>query len=431
MSGSTPQIQKALLYIADDEESNLYIMQHTLKSEGYTIRCFGGGAQLLAALAVGNEIPDLLLLDIMMPNVSGLDVLTHVRGRPELCRIPVVLVTGVDGVQNRVRGLDSGADDYIPKPFHPAEIRARVRSLLRIKWLGDALERSNALLADQNVHLEERVRERTKELEDITLGVVSSLEKANQFNDADTGSHIFRVCAYSELLARSLGLPGDFIIKIRRYSSLHDVGKVGTPDDVLKKPGPLEPAEYDRMKCHTIMGYELLLLARSDPIALNIALCHHERWDGKGYPLGLAGTAIPLEARIVAVADVFDALSTRRVYKSAYPLDVARQVLQQQRGQHLDPVLVDRFVSEWQEVERIFHEYRDSPDESFRRNGSVEEIRPVPYGVLSDWERDNVLRVESGQEVLPGEPSPTWKVSSSELSTVLVGQEEQKPHGGQ
>jgi len=421
-----PEMKKALLYIADDEESNLYIMQATLRTEGYGIRCFSSGTELLATLASENEVPDLFLLDIMMPNVSGLDVLWYVRSRPELCRIPVVLVTGVDGVQNRVKGLDSGADDYVPKPFHPAEIRARVRSLLRIKWLGDALERSNSLLSDQNVHLEERVRERTKELEDITLGVVSSLEKANQLNDADTGTHILRVCAYSELLARSMGLPGEVVIKIRRYSSLHDVGKVGTPDEVLKKPGPLDEAEYDRMKCHTIMGYELLLLARSDPIALNIALCHHERWDGKGYPLGLAGTAIPLEARIVAVADVFDALSTRRVYKSAYTLEVARQVLIQQRGQHLDPVLVDRFIQEWAEVGRIHNENRDSSEEANRRPASREEIHPEPSPVLSDWERENVVR-ESNEENSPSSP---WSLppTISIVSPVLVRQDEQEDH---
>lgn len=422
-----PQAQKALLYIADDEESNLYIMQATLKWEGYTIRCFSSGTDLLSMLATENEIPDLFLLDIMMPNVSGLDVLSYVRNRPDLCRIPVVLVTGVDGVENRVKGLDSGADDYVPKPFHPAEIRARVRSLLRIKWLGDALEKSNALLSDQNVHLEERVRERTKELEDITLGVVSSLEKANQLNDADTGAHIYRVSAYSELLARSLGLPGEIVIKIRRYSSLHDVGKVGTPDEVLKKPGPLDEAEYDRMKCHTVMGYELLALARSDAIALNIALCHHERWDGKGYPRGLAGTAIPLEARIVAVADVFDALSTRRVYKSAYSLDVARQVLVQQRGHHLDPVLVDRFIAEWPEVERIYSENRDSPEEAVRRSVSRDDVQAEPLPILVEWERENVARCD---EEAPGYPAVSWSASATTVSVlpVPVGKEEQKDH---
>jgi putative two-component system response regulator len=423
--------EKAVIYIVDDEVSNLYIMQATLKSEGHTIRCFSGGTELLGALDGGLEAPDLFLVDVMMPNVSGLDVLAYVRSKPNLQRLPVVLVTGVDGVNNRVKGLDSGADDYVAKPFHPAEIRARVRSLLRIKWLGDALERSNALLADQNVHLEERVQARTRELEDITMGVVTSLEKANQLNDADTGAHIYRVSAYSELLAKSVGLPPEVIIKIRRYSSLHDVGKVGTPDNVLKKPGPLDELEYDRMKHHTFMGYELLLLARSDPIALNIALCHHERWDGDGYPLGLSGTAIPLEARIVAVADVFDALSTRRVYKSAYPLDVARQVLLQQRGQHLDPLLVDSFLANWDDVERIYQEYADSAEEAARRSASGEYRTITPLSTLAQWEYENVARPEPPQT--PGgrkgaTASQKWATTTDGFSTVFMRKEEEKNH---
>jgi putative two-component system response regulator len=296
----------------------------------------------------------------MMPGLSGFDVVREVRRIPRYARLPIVMVTGLDDIQHKVTGLDTGADDYIGKPFHPMEVRARVRSLLRIKLLGDQIESSNLLLSDEKLHLESLVQERTLELENTTLGVVAALEKANELNDTDTGMHLLRVCSYSELIARGAGLPGDAIVRIRRFASLHDVGKVGLPDEVLKKPGPLTQAEFDVMKRHTIMGYEMLTLARSDAMARNIALCHHEKFNGRGYPYGLSGRDIPLEARIVALADVFDALTTRRCYKSAYPLEMARQTIEAERGKHFDPALVDIHLERWDEVCEIIRRYQDT-----------------------------------------------------------------------
>ncbi len=205
------------------------------------------------------------------------------------------------------------------------------------------------------------VRERTKELENTTLGVVAALEKANALNDSDTGNHIMRVCAYSELLAQGLELPGEVVHKIRRYASLHDVGKVGLPDEVLKKPGPLTKEEFEAMKGHTVMGYELLELARSDTIARNIALCHHEKFNGRGYPLGLSGRQIPLEARIVALADVFDALTTKRIYKNAYSMTMALQIIEEERGEHFDPRLVDLHLANAGQFQAILERYQDAP----------------------------------------------------------------------
>ena len=359
MEHSDPTREHPVIYVADDEETNLFIMKATLKADKYKVHTFARGQELLDFLERGEDPPDLLLLDVMMPGMSGFDVCARVRDTAEYDRLPIVMVTGLDDIQQKVHGLDQGADDYITKPFHPMEVRARVRNLLRLKFAGDELQRTNLLLSDEKFHLEEIVRERTRELENTTLGVVAALEKANALNDSDTGNHILRVCAYSELIANGLGLPGEAVNRIRRYASLHDVGKVGLADEVLKKPGPLTKDEFEAMKIHTTMGYELLELARSDELAKNIALCHHERFNGKGYPNGLSGKAIPLEARIVALADVFDALTTKRIYKNAYPLDRAMRMIDEERGAHFDPRLVDIHLAGLPAIQEILDRYED------------------------------------------------------------------------
>jgi putative two-component system response regulator len=378
MESSAPIKEHPVIYIADDEDTNLFIMKATLRSDNYKVHAFKLGQELLDFLDTGEDPPDLLLLDVMMPGLSGFDVCAKVREIPEYERLPVVMVTGLDDIEQKVHGLDKGADDYITKPFHPMEVRARVRNLLRLKFSGDELQHKNLLLADEKVHLEEIVRERTRELENTTLGVVSALEKANALNDSDTGNHILRVCAYSELLARGLELPGDAVNRIRRYASLHDVGKVGLPDEVLKKPGPLSKAEFESMKVHTVMGYELLELARSDRLAKNIALCHHERFNGRGYPNGLSGSAIPLEARIVALADVFDALTTKRVYKNAYPMEMALKMIDEERGEHFDPRLVDIHLGSVPAIEEILHRYEDAPASTPLGHGPMPEVLRSP-----------------------------------------------------
>lgn len=350
-----------VVYIADDEETNVFIAKATLRGEEYEVYSFDCGQALLDFLFSGEAPPDLILLDVMMPGLTGYDVCSSVRKSEQYSRVPIIMVTGLDDIEHKVQGLEAGADDYITKPFHPMELRARVANLLRLKFARDELQQTNLLLSDEKAHLEVTVRERTRELENTTIGVVAALEKANALNDSDTGNHLMRVCAYSELLARELGLPKGLVNKIRRYASLHDVGKVGLPDEVLKKPGPLTKAEFEAMKAHTVLGYELLTLARSDDLARNIALCHHEKYDGSGYPNGLKGSAIPLEARIVALADVFDALTTKRVYKNAYSIDMALEMIEADRGRHFDSRLVDIHLSHVPEIKEIMARYEDTP----------------------------------------------------------------------
>jgi putative two-component system response regulator len=346
--------------VVDDEEHNRVLFQLALREGPYDLSVFKSGKAFLESLAEGGPLYHIVLLDVMMPEVDGFEVCRRLREEERTRFMPVIMVTGLDDTSYRIRGLELGANDYLGKPFHPLELKARMSALLRVSDLNDELKVKNGLLADDKVHLEGLVQDRTRELEDLTLGIVAALEKANEMSDVDTGLHIARVSRYSELLARAINLPAEMITKITRFASLHDVGKVGIPDEVLKKPGTLTAAEFEEMKKHTVYGYEILKLAKGDPVAQNIAWCHHEKWNGRGYPRGMSGASIPIEARVVAMADVFDALTTRRVYKNAYSLDRSREIIETEAGMHFDPVLVAALGLIWGEVTATFQANTES-----------------------------------------------------------------------
>jgi putative two-component system response regulator len=354
--GAVPK--ERLVFLVDDEERNLVLFEKALASQGYAIRTFADGAEVVVYLRTG-PVPDVVVTDVMMPRMDGLSLCAFLKSNPPTRTVPVVLVTGLEDLRDKVRGLEAGADDFITKPFHPMELKARVRSLMRIKMLTDELEERNLLLTDQKGLLEERVNERTAELENVTIGIVAALEKANALKDGDTGHHIRRVCAYAHILATRMGLPAEQAAKIRRYASLHDVGKVGIPDSILKKQGRLTPDEYQQMKLHTLYGHELLGLARADRMACDIALWHHERYDGGGYPQGLDGESIPIEARIVALADVYDALTTRRCYKEAYSTEKAEGIIREESGGHFDPGVVGVMFGAIDVIHEIRSRYAD------------------------------------------------------------------------
>lgn len=347
-----------VVFLVDDEDGNLLLFEKALASLDYTLCKFHDGQEVLDALSRG-LLPDLVVLDVMMPRVDGLVLCERMKADPATRMIPIILVTGLEELRDKVRGLEAGADDFLTKPFHPTELRARVRSLMRIKTLHDELDRKNRLLQDEKSHLEALVQERTEELESLTIGIVAALEMANTLRDTDTGLHIKRVCAYSHVLSLQIERDPVFAGKIRRYASLHDVGKVGIPDAILKKDGRLSVAEYEKMKLHTLYGFELLGLARADEMARNIALYHHEHYDGSGYPRGLAGNEIPIEARVVALADVYDALTTRRCYKEAFSAEEAEAVILAERGRHFDPLVVDSMFSVLDDFNSIRERYRD------------------------------------------------------------------------
>lgn len=357
MAAYPPGAEK-VVFLVDDEDRNLLLFEKSLVSQKYRLHKFHDGQEVLDAVSEG-VLPDLVVLDVMMPRVDGFTLCERLKADPATRMIPIILVTGLEGLRDKVRGLESGADDFLTKPFHPTELRARVRSLIRIKTLHDELDHKNRLLQDEKVHLEALVQERTEDLETLTIGIVGALEMANALRDTDTGLHIKRVCAYSHVLALRIGKDALFAGKIRRYASLHDVGKVGIPDSILKKEGRLSSEEYEQMKLHTVYGYELLGLAQAEEMARNIALSHHEHYDGQGYPRGLAGSEIPIEARVVALADVYDALTTRRCYKEAFSAEDAEATIRRERGRHFDPDIVDAMFGAIQDFNAIRERYRD------------------------------------------------------------------------
>lgn len=342
--------------VVDDEYNNRLLFRLSMTNGPYELVEFDNGVSFIEAIERGLDV-DMVLLDVMMPKMDGFQVCRRVRSFPETQYLPIILVTGLDDTEYRLRGLESGADDYLTKPFHPLELKARMTSLLRVRVLTEELQHKNMLLSDDKLLLEKLVAERTEELESFSLGLVAALEKANEMNDTDTGLHLIRVSKYSEILAHSMSLPQPLINRISRFASLHDVGKVGISDLVLKKPGTLNTLEFEEMKQHTVFGHELLRLAKVDVVAQNIALCHHERFDGTGYPQGLGGDDIPIEARVVALADVFDALTTKRCYKASYNLETSREIIESEAGKHFEPSLVQAHFDHWHRFVEIFERY--------------------------------------------------------------------------
>ncbi len=299
--------------------------------------------------------PDLIIADVTLPPLSGFELCQTIKQDQALKHTPVILVaSSYLQVDEKVQALSVGADDIIYRPVHGGELRARVRASLRLRAY------TQQLLEDKQ-RFEELVGKRSRELEQTTLGVVAALEKAVSMNDEDSGAHIRRVCEYSALLAGEIGLEPVEVERIRHYASLHDVGKVGCPDAILKKRGKLTNDEFEEMKQHTTFGYELLTAANIHTIAKNIALCHHEWYNGRGYPQGLEADQIPLEARIVTLADVYDAMTTVRCYKAAIsPLEAAGLIVRAS-GSQFDPSIVRVFMKHHGGFMEIRNQFQDEP----------------------------------------------------------------------
>jgi len=337
--------------IASPDISFVTEVRGFLEPFGYAVEHVADSMSALEA--VRRDRPDLILSEVTLPPLTGFEFAQAVKQDPSLRVIPFLLVAdSYFDSDAKVKGLTMGADDMLYRPLHEQELRARIRSSLRLKAY------VQQILEDRG-RLEELVRERTAELEQFTLGLVAALERANSMNDSDTGSHIRRVSAYSKLLAQGLGLEPQLVSKIDRYASLHDVGKVGLPDSILKKEDILTPEERSLMKAHTVMGHDILTSARADSIACKIALSHHERFDGEGYPNGLAGYKIPVEARVVSMADVYDALTTRRCYKQAMAPAKAVEAVLAESGKAFDPGIVRVFMQQHGEFLKVLERIGD------------------------------------------------------------------------
>jgi putative two-component system response regulator len=375
---NTPAGRRRIM-IVDDEAFNIKLIHKQLTAAGYSDFVTTTEPRKVVPMVLENA-PDVLLLDVVMPGVSGLDILKAIRENSEVAHLPIIMVTASNDRAMRDEALELGATDFLGKPLDPTELLPRVRNALVLKSHYDHLRS----WADE---LERQVRKRTSELEASRLELIYCLGRAAEYRDNETGRHIVRVGKYVALIARKLGLHETIVAVLEQTAPLHDMGKIGIPDAILLKPGKLTASESqlmrehsaigqvtldpmaeddsEELRNHTQLGKEILSAGQSPflRVAARIALTHHEKWDGSGYPLGLKGEQIPLEGRITAVADVFDALSTSRPYKRAFELDECFQMLQDERGKHFDPEVLDAFLACREAVVDIAKSYAD-PEET-------------------------------------------------------------------
>ena len=309
--------QRPRLLLVDDEPTNLQVLRHILQADYRLLFATDGERALQVAR---EQRPDLVLLDIMMPHMDGYAVCCALKADAATASIPVIFITALDDSQDETAGFDVGGVDYLTKPVSPPVVRARVRTHLSLV--------------------------RMDELRETRLQIVQRLGRAAEYKDNETGLHVIRMSHFSKLLALAAGHSPAWAEDLLNAAPMHDVGKIGIPDAVLRKPGPQDAAEWDTMRRHPEIGAEIIGEHPSGVLQLarEIALAHHEKWDGSGYPRGLAGEAIPLSARIVAIADVFDALTTRRPYKEPWPVQEAMNHIAAQAGKHFDPALVALFA---------------------------------------------------------------------------------------
>ena len=361
-------MSQPLILIVDDNPENLTIIGELLQP-AYAVRAANSGSRALR-LAKLLPVPDLVLLDVMMPAMDGYEVLKRLRDDPVTAAIPVVFLTALNSAEDEERGLLHGAMDYITKPIRPPILMARVATQIELK-------NARMVMRDRNQWLEAEVDSRMAETLRIQDVTVHALARLAETRDPETGNHLLRTQAYVRVLAlhrqrdpRFAGQIDDrWVDLLVKSAPLHDIGKVGIPDSVLLKPGELDAEEWTVMKTHAQIGADAISRAESDvaqpvpflQVAKQIARSHHERWDGSGYPDGLAGELIPLAARLMALADVYDALISRRVYKPAFSPDTARQMIVAERGRHFDPTVVDAFLDGVAEFEAIAHRYADDP----------------------------------------------------------------------
>ncbi len=346
-----------LILVVDDQPQNIELLEAYLVPQGYEIVTAKNGAEALAQLAAHSI--DLILLDIMLPGMDGFEVTRRVRQDVGWRLLPIILVTALRETGDRIKGVEAGCDDFISKPVDKNELLARVRSLLKVKAYND-------LLSNYQKELEIEVARRTEELQHAfekikaaSLETIYRLSVAAEYKDEDTGAHIKRMSLYCAAIARRMGLDEHTVETILYAAPMHDLGKIGIPDRILLKPGKLDAEEWEIMKQHTVIGVDILKGSDAECIRQGeiIARTHHEKWDGSGYPDGLKGTEIPIFGRIAAIADVFDALTSKRPYKEAFSVEQSLAMISAERGSHFDPEVVDAFLDILDEILAIKDRY--------------------------------------------------------------------------
>jgi len=370
------KLKQLKIFIIDDEEATILATKRYLEQAGYDNCIYTTDSNKAIEIAIKQK-PDLILLDLRMPGINGLELLKLMKQNPLLRQLSVVILTAETEPEVKNVALELGATDILQKPVQAVELIHRVQSALVIKTHLDQV-------ANQKAELEKQVQSRTEELFQSRQQIILSLARAAEHRDDDTGNHVIRVGVYSAMIAQQLGWKPDVVEMLQQAAQLHDVGKIGIPDSILFKPGKLDPEEFDLMKEHCMIGKSIIspyqgqerdmrrahtrlgqgiLHVRSSPLMMMascIAQTHHENWDGLGYPLGLKGEDIPVEGRIVAVADVFDALSSKRPYKEAYPREKCFEIMLEMRGKKLDPQMVDAFFACGQSIVEVQMQLADN-----------------------------------------------------------------------
>ena len=340
--------------VVDDQSTGRAILEQVVRTLDERVAVEGFARPLDAVVWATRHVSDLVLVDYMMPEMDGIEFVKRLRALPGYEHVPIVMVTVHDDRKVRYAALDAGITDFLTKPVDARECLARCRNLL-------TLRRQQLALEDRRRLLEHMVEDATREVREREKETLLRLARAGEFRDEETGYHLVRMARFARLIAEAIGLERDEAETIELAAPLHDIGKIGVPDQILLKPGKLEEAEWQIMRRHPVIGHEILKGSASKYVRMGalIALGHHEKYDGTGYPNGLVGDHIPLCARIVAVADVFDALTSVRPYKAAWPAERAFEYVAAQRGRHFDPRLAEAFMAHKRQVAQIRSEWRD------------------------------------------------------------------------
>ena len=347
------------ILVIDDDENIRTSLYDILNMENYRVVTESDGHRAIDVIR--EQKPDVILLDVNMPGMSGIEITKIIKDDPQLRLIPVIIVTGNNDQKTKLDALKSGADEFLNKPPHVAELLVRVRALLKVKAFNDHLQNYQSMLESQ-------VKIRTRQLEDAfeeirfaSIDTIYRLSRAAEYKDDDTATHLHRMSRYCIALGQKIGLDDDTLALMQYGAPMHDIGKIGIPDSVLLKPGKLTSEEWEIMKTHTLIGARILENSKSRylQMAKLIALTHHERWDGSGYPNGLEGDDIPMAGRVAAVADVFDALTTQRPYKKAFPTDQSFGIIEEESGSHFDPDLVKAFLEIKKDILEIYSDRED------------------------------------------------------------------------
>ena len=356
--GQETEPDKARILVVDDNTINLRIITDLIEVMGYDSLMAENGLYALSTLE--KQDCDLVLLDICMPDMDGYQVLEYMKNDSHLCQIPVIMISAIDDMDSVVRCIENGADDYMVKPFNHTILKARINACLERKRLHDRENEYQDQIEKFNLDLQDRVSKQVYEITAAQRSTIFAMAKLAESRDPETGEHLLRIREYVKIICQELCLlpkyaaiiDDDYIENICAASPLHDIGKVGVPDSILLKPGKLTKEEFDEMKVHTVIGAETLrevnrLHSGNDfvKVGIEIAESHHEKWDGTGYPHGLAGEEIPLVGRILALSDVYDALTSRRCYKEAFSHTRSLEIIVLGRDKHFDPDVVDAFVS--------------------------------------------------------------------------------------